>query len=90
MGSSSLRKGSLRLALAAGLIGAGLLAGCSGGGGGDSGTVITPTPPPVAAVDRFGTCFATAYRADPNSTPVDPPDGCIIPISLTAEPIEPA
>ena len=60
------------------------LAACS------SGSDNTPPPPPpvttVAQEDTFGVAFGTAFRADPNATPIEPKDGDIIPLSLTTEP----
>lgn len=61
------------------------LAACSGG------SDNTPPPPPpvttVAQEDTFGVAFGTAFRADPNAAPIEPKDGDIIPLSVTAEPI---
>lgn len=62
------------------------LAAC--GGGADN---TTPPPPPVTTVvqeDTFGVAFGTAFRADPNSTPIEPKDGDIVPLSLTTEPVD--
>lgn len=60
------------------------LAAC--GGGADN---APPPPPPVTTVaqeDTFGVGFGTAFRADPNATPIEPKDGDIIPLSSTTEP----
>lgn len=61
------------------------LAGC---GGGADNTAPPPPPPPttVAQEDTFGVVFGTAFRSDSNAVPVEPKDGDIIPLSLTAEP----
>ena len=60
------------------------LAAC--GGGADN--TAPPPPPPTTVVqeDTFGVAFGTAFRADPNATPIEPKDGDIIPLSLTTEP----
>jgi len=62
------------------------LAAC--GGGNDNATSNPPPPPPttVSQEDSFGLAFGTAFRADPNATPIEPKDGDIIPLSLTTEP----
>ncbi len=58
--------------------------GSSGDGGG------TPPPPPTTVVqeDQFGAAFGTAYRTSANGTPIEPKDGDIVPLSLTAEPTD--
>ena len=38
--------------------------------------------------DKFGRGFGKAFRADPNSEPMNVSDGDMIPVSNTAEPIE--
>lgn len=60
------------------------LAAC--GSGGDSGAPPPPPPVVVAQEDTFGLVFGTAFRADANSTPIEPKDGDIVPLSLTTEP----
>lgn len=63
------------------------LAACSGGN--DSSTPSPPPPPTVVAQeDTFGVAFGTAFRASSDSTPIEPKDGDIIPVSLTAEPVD--
>ncbi|WP_411289964.1 hypothetical protein [Sphingorhabdus sp.] len=62
------------------------LAAC--GGGADNTTPPPPPPTTVVQEDRFGVAFGTAFRADPNATPIEPKDGDIIPLSLTTEPID--
>ncbi len=72
----------IRLALLGGAALA--LTGC--GGGHSSATV---TPPPVTTLkleDTFGTQFGVDYRASPNSQPVKPAAGDIIPLTLTDQP----
>ena len=61
------------------------LAACGSSGGGGS----SPPPPPTTVVqeDTFGLVFGMAFRADANATPIEPKDGDIIPLSLTAEPV---
>lgn len=62
------------------------VAGCSGGSNDG-----TPPPPPTtvtAQEDTFGVRFGAAFRTDPNGTAIEPAAGDIIPLSLTAEPIE--
>jgi len=59
-------------------------AGSGGGGGG--GGVTMPPPPPPPQEDFFGTAFGVDFRAPPNSNPVVPSPGDIIPVSLTTEP----
>ena len=63
------------------------LAAC---GGGADNTTPPPPPPPttVSQEDSFGAVFGTAFRADANATPIEPKDGDIIPLTLTAEPRE--
>jgi hypothetical protein len=50
----------------------------------------TPTPTPVVppkVEDQFGACFATRYRADPNTKATDPvPCPDLAPLSLTTKP----
>lgn len=58
------------------------LEACSGSGGG----VKTTPPVVVPQEDFFGTAFGVDFRADPNSNPVTPKAGDIIPVSLTTEP----
>lgn len=50
----------------------------------------TPMPPPDPAniEDNFGIGFATLYRADPTSEPFDPMMADVIPLDLTADPVE--
>lgn len=58
---------------------------------GSSGDNSAPPPPPptvVAQEDTFGVAFGTAFRTDANGTPIEPKDGDIIPLSLTAEPVD--
>lgn len=62
------------------------LAAC--GGGADNTTPPPPPPTTVAQEDSVGVAFGTAFRADPNSTPIEPKDGDIIPPSLTTEPVD--
>ncbi|MDB5713570.1 MAG: hypothetical protein JWO15_967 [Sphingomonadales bacterium] len=61
-----------------------LAAGCSGGNNSDSnsgpGTVVT------SQEDSFSTVFGTAFRASPDSTPIIPKDGDIIPLTLDSDP----
>jgi hypothetical protein len=58
------------------------LAGCGGGG-----SVSTPTPITAQRLeDTFGTQFGVDYRASPNSVPVKPVAGDIVPLSLTTPP----
>jgi len=67
-----------------GLLGAAAVAlsGCGGGGGG-----ATVTTQPTSVASSFGTQFAIDFAASPNSQPVKPQSGDIIPLSLTTEPI---
>jgi hypothetical protein len=59
------------------------LAGCGGGGG----SVSTPNPIMAQRLeDTFGTQFGVDYRASPNSVPVKPVAGDIVPLSLTTPP----
>lgn len=58
------------------------LEACSGGGG----SARTPPPVVVPQEDFFGTAFGVDFRADPNSDPVVPKAGDIIPVSLTTNP----
>jgi predicted small lipoprotein YifL len=62
------------------------LAAC--GSSGDGGTPPAPPPTVVAQEDTFGTTFGTAFRTDANGTAIEPKDGDIIPLSLTAEPVD--
>lgn len=62
------------------------LAAC--GGGADDTTPPPPPPTTVAQEDSVGVVFGTAFRADPNSPPIEPKDGDIIPLSLTTEPVD--
>jgi hypothetical protein len=63
------------------------LAAC--GSSGDN-TAPPPSPPPTTVVqeDTFGVAFGTAFRADASGTPIEPKDGDIIPLTLTAEPTD--
>ncbi|MGD2133703.1 MAG: hypothetical protein PVI23_12990 [Maricaulaceae bacterium] len=59
----------------------------------DNGGGYTPPPPPppppaTPLEDTFGTGFGTAFRADPNTDPVDPMAGDIVALDLTADPTE--
>ncbi len=58
------------------------LAGCGGGSGGGA-TVVLPQ---ARLEDSFGPQFGVDYRANPNSEPVKPVQGDIVPLTLTAEP----
>lgn len=62
------------------------LAAC--GGGADNTTPPPPPPTTVVQEDAFGAVFGTAFRADANTTPIEPKDGDIIPLSLTTEPVD--
>lgn len=64
-----------------------VLAAC---GGGADNTAPPPPSPPTTVVqeDTFGVAFGTAFRTDPNGTPIEPKDGDIIPLSLTTEPVD--
>lgn len=63
-----------------------MLAGC--GGGGSNTPTPTPTPTPVVRPeDQFGNCFATRFRADPNTKATDPVPCPDLPaVTLTAKP----
>ncbi len=37
--------------------------------------------------DQFGKEFGKAYRADPNSEPVEVTEGAVPPVSMTSEPV---
>ncbi len=75
------RKTFLQLALLG--VASAVLAGCGGGGG----SVTTPTPITAQRLeDTFGTQFGVDYRANPNSVPVKPVAGDIVPLSLTTPP----
>lgn len=67
------------------------LAACGSGGGGD-GDNAPPAPPAIVAPpppqeNQFGANFGAAFRADPTSTPRDPADGDIVPLSFTTDPV---
>lgn len=58
---------------------------------GSSGDNTPPPPPPPTVVvqeDTFGTVFGAAFRVDANGIPIEPKDGDIVALSLTAEPTE--
>ncbi len=57
------------------------LAACSNPSGTASGA------PPTAAEDNFGPTFGSAFRADPNSTPITPTAGQVAPINPTGSPV---
>lgn len=58
--------------------------------GSNSDNSAPPPPPPTTVVqeDAFGAVFGTAFRADANGIPIEPKDGDIIPLTLTAEPVD--
>lgn len=65
------------------------LAGLGACGNGSTNSIPQVVPPtPVAKVeDQFGACFATRFRADPNSKATDPvPCPDLAPLSLTTKP----
>lgn len=77
------------------LIALGGMAACSGNNDvkydNGGGVIISPPPPPPAAKieDSFGPRFAAAFRADPNSDPIDPVAGDIsIPVDPTRDPLK--
>lgn len=78
MGRYALRSGCAILAIAT-------IAGCSSNDK-KSETVVVNQPGP-ANLNGFGTQFAAAYRADPNSEPYTPADGDVPALSLTTEPV---
>ncbi|MFB9373677.1 hypothetical protein ACFFUB_06860 [Algimonas porphyrae] len=47
-----------------------------------------PPPPTTGQASDFGAGFATAFAANPNSDPVDPVMGDIIPITKFANPLD--
>lgn len=48
---------------------------------------VTPPTPVAKTEDQFGSCFATRFRADPNSKATDPvPCPDLVPLSLTTKP----
>lgn len=49
--------------------------------------VSTPAPQPARVEDRFGPGFGTAFRADPNSAPLNPTTRDVIPVNPTGEPL---
>jgi hypothetical protein len=71
----------IKVGLSVAALGA-LAAGCSGGNNSKSSPVTSVT----AQEDSFGTVFGTAFRADPDSSPIIPKDGDIIPLSLDTDP----
>lgn len=42
---------------------------------------------PTRVEDKFGPGFGTAFRADPNSTPINPTTRDVIPVNPTGEPL---
>lgn len=49
--------------------------------------VVVPPQSGPSQLSSFGTQFATAYRADPNSDPYTPADGDVLALTLTADPV---
>lgn len=66
---------------ALGLLGAGLLA-CSRA---PEASAAPASPTPVE--DSFGPGFGNAFRADPNSTPINPTSRDVVPVNPNAEPL---
>ncbi len=60
------------------------LAGCGGGGGS---ATTTPVVTAQKLEDNFGTQFGVDYRQSPNTAPVKPVAGDIIPLSLVTPPV---
>ena len=77
------------LVLGAVIAAAGALGACSDGGGG-GGDVVVPPPDPVPPMGaaRFGFGFGLAFAVAANTDPRDPVSTDIIPISLTADPLD--
>lgn len=74
----------IRASLAAGLVLA--ISAC----GKSNSSSNTTTPPAVVATSqegKFGSVFATDYRASANSEPANVSDGDIVAVSSTTEPI---
>jgi len=59
-----------------------VLCGCS-----RASTVAAPAPPAAPIEDSFGPGFGSAFRADPNSTPINPTARDVVPVNPSAEPL---
>ena len=75
----------IRASLATGL---GLAVSACGGGKSGSSTTTPPTAVATAQEGKFGSVFATDYRASANSEPANVSDGDIVAVSSTTEPID--
>jgi len=67
------------------------LVSCSGGGGDGgqgAGGGAPPAPPPVPFPGQLGIGFSVTFGAAAIAEPRDPQAGDVIPISLSAEPID--
>lgn len=64
------------------------LTGCNRQGGRDDRDSSLPSSSSERPEDRFGSSFAKAYRADPNSEPVVTRTNEMPPVNETAEPVE--
>ena len=63
------------------------LTACNGGG--DGVTLPTPPPPPPPTLqEQFGAKFAQSFNKSMNDVPVDPMQGDIIMIDITADPLD--
>ncbi len=78
MGRHGLKLGCSILAISA-------LAACSNNDKKSETVVVNPSGP--AQLNSFGTQFAAAFRADPNSEPYTPADTDVPALSLTTEPV---
>lgn len=76
MGRHSLKIGCSLLALAA-------LGACSDDDKNSQAVVVTPAGPPQ--LNSFGSQFATAFKADPNSNPYVPADGDVPALTLNMD-----
>jgi hypothetical protein len=64
-----------------------LLAACSGERANDAVAVDPLQSTAARTEDKFGKGFGKAFRADPNSEPVNVSDSDVTPVSLTSEPV---
>ena len=76
----------IRASLAAGLVLA--VSACGGGSSSSSSTTAPPTVVATSQEGKFGSVFATDYRASANSEPANVSDGDIVAVSSTTEPID--
>lgn len=75
------------LVLGAAIAAAGALGACSDSGGGTD-VVITPDPMPPMGAARFGLGFGQAFALASTAEPTNPAQSDIIPVSLTADPLD--